>query len=351
MSKRAAFTRWSLIGAVAAIILVVAQVVAMDGMPGLLQVGHSSALRPLIERELGPVPLAPGPGHDGQIYYAMALDLDGDVVGPLLDHAGYRYRRILFPAVASLFGLLGGQALLWGMVVVVVGSTALGAGALAVMGVARGGSDWIGLAVILNPGVWLSVRLLTADVVAMALMAVALMAMTERRPSTHPAFALSALAKDFFILTPLALAVERPRRRWRVGAAPLIALGIWSAVVGFLLGEGFSPRGNLALPFAGIVGASSNWTGLEVEDLLYLLFALASVATGLVVGLTRRSWLRLPILAWAALGVVSSNWVWDFGNNAARAFVALPVLITLGFLRGTTGSLEPPAGSLRGSAS
>jgi hypothetical protein len=29
------------------------------------------------------------------------------------------------------------------------------------------------------------------------------------------------------------------------------------------------------------------------------------------------------------LGVVSSDWVWDFGNNAARAFAPIVVLLAL----------------------
>ena len=81
----------------------------MGGIEGLLQVGETSDVRPLIESQLGEVPLAPGSGHDGQIYYAIGLDLDGDEVGPLLDHAAYRYRRILYPLVASGFGLFDGN--------------------------------------------------------------------------------------------------------------------------------------------------------------------------------------------------------------------------------------------------
>jgi hypothetical protein len=70
---------------------------------------------------------------------------------------------------------------------------------------------------------------------------------------------------------------------------------------------------------------------MEARELPYLVFALLSVIGGLVIGLTRSSWLRWPILGWSILGVISSSWVWDLGNNAARAFAPILVLVALSF--------------------
>jgi hypothetical protein len=95
------------------------------------------------------------------------------------------------------------------------------------------------------------------------------------------------------------------------------------------MGEGLSGRGNLALPFVGIITAFPVWATFDSAELMYLLFALASVAAGLVYSTLVKGWLRWPILAWSILGLVSSDWVWDLGNNAARVFAPIVVLIAL----------------------
>ena len=71
VSARSTFIRWAALGALTAGVLVWAQSGAVGGIEGLLQVGETSQLRPLIESELGQIPLAPGPGHDGQIFYGI----------------------------------------------------------------------------------------------------------------------------------------------------------------------------------------------------------------------------------------------------------------------------------------
>ena len=329
MSTRQVFLKWAVLGATAAALLVWAQTQAVGGTAGLLQVGDTSGLRPMIEEQLGQIPLSPGPGHDGQTYYAIGLDLDGDDVAPLLDHGAYRYRRILFPLLASAFGMLDGSALLIGMIVVTIAAAAVATGATAATATRLGGSEWVGLAVILNPGVWLSVRLLTGDTVALALMALGLMTVTSNRPRSAIFFAFSTLAKDVYLVTSGGLALSKNRRRWIIVSVPLAVLLAWMTWLTITMGEGFTGRGNLAWPFTGIVDGAANWASLEVDEWFYLGFALLSIGVGLIFGLARRSWMRWSILGWAVLGIISSNWVWNFGNNAARAFAPIAVLVAL----------------------
>ncbi len=78
-----------------------------------------------------------------------------------------------------------------------------------------------------------------------------------------------------------------------------------------------------------MVKASSVWATYDAGEWFYLLFALASVAVGLVHSIVSKSWLRWPILSWSLLGVISSSWVWDLGNNAARVFAPIVVLVAL----------------------
>jgi hypothetical protein len=323
------FLKWGIIGVLVAAFLLLTQSMAVGGFTGLLDVGELSALRPLIERELGELSLAPGYGHDGQIYYAIALDLRGEFVPDLLDHAGFRYRRILMPLLASGFGLLGGWPLLYGMILVTVLSTGLATGAAALIAHRGRLTQLAALAVLLNPGVWLSIRLLTADILALGLMLGALAMLTSRRRLSAATFALATLAKDTFLMTPAGLAVTRDRRKWLpliLSVVALVAVMAWTTVT---VGDGFAARGNLTWPLVGIAQASSNWSNLGVGDIIFLIFALVSVFAGLIIGVRHRTWLRWPILTWSVLGLISSSWVWDFGNNAARAFAPIAVLVAL----------------------
>lgn len=336
--RLSAFKKWAVIGGLMGCFLAWAQASAVGGLTGMLQVGETSNLRPLIEAQLGEIPLADGPGHDGQIYYAIALDLTGDEVGPLLDHAAYRYRRILSPTLSSVFGVLDGESLLWMQLLLGILSMGLASGMVAAMSDRSGKSDLLALTVVLNPGVWLSVQLLTPDAFALALMISGFFAWTLAHENQSSAwFTLSTLAKDVDLASPLPLGLSR--RSWKVAVIPPLVLGTWMMILQLRFGEGFSSRGNLDWPFAGMIEASGNWTTLDTPDLIYLVFALASVAVG-VYSSIRGSWLRWPIAVWTALALISSNWVWDFGNNAARAFSPLVVLIALAAAQPATATAE-----------
>jgi hypothetical protein len=328
-SLRRTFLGWAAAGAIFALLLIWTQAMAVGGLTGLLQVGENSELRPVIEGQLGSLALAPDYGHDGQIFYAVALDLRGELVPDLLDHAGFRYRRILFPLLSSGFGLLDGYALLYGMIAVVILSAGLATGATAWIAARRGLSELAALAVLLNPGVWLSVRLLTADILGLALMLAGLAAVLSSVRRSAIWLALATAAKDTFLTTPAGLSLGRDWRRWvlfALSAATLVAVMLWTS---FVVGDGFALRGNLSLPISGILQASPNWSSLKGGDLFYLVFALVSTFAGLIIGVLHKSWLRWPILGWSGLAILSSSWIWDYGNNAARAFAPIVVLLAL----------------------
>jgi hypothetical protein len=153
------------------------------------------------------------------------------------------------------------------------------------------------------------------------------------------------LAKDVFVVTPIGLAVGRDRKRWVLAGISMLALLAWMTWLTVTLGDGFTGRGNVAWPFVGIVDGSANWQNLDVEELVYLGFGLITVLAGLIIGVGRRCWLRWPILGWTGLALISSNWVWDFGNNAARAFAPLAVLVVLSFGRDAVQATAPTAES------
>lgn len=325
MKPFGAFAKWFAIGAVVAGILLVAQIGAVGGVKGLLQVGEVSELRPVIEAQLGEVPLIDGGGHDTQIFYGIGLDLTGREVPDLLDHGGYRYRRILEPVMASAGGILEGEALIWGMIVVTVLSAALASGATAAVARRIGLPDYAALAVVLNPGVWLGVRLLTSDVVALAAMCIGLLAFVSKSRWALLWFALSGLAKEVFLVTPAGLALSDSKKRWALILVPVAALVGWMAVVTSYIGDGFTGRGNIDWPLAGMAQSIGRWSQVGGSDLFYSYVALGLVLVGAAAAV-RSSWIRWSLVGWVGLAVVSSSWVWDFGNNSARAFAPILVL-------------------------
>ena len=316
-------------GALVAGILLATQASAVGGINGLIQVGEVSPLRPIIEEQLGEVPLTHHTGHDGQIFYAMALDLSGDEVGDLFIDPAYRYRRIMYPAIASLFGLLDGTPLLIGMIVTVVLSMAFATGSIAAIGRLMGKSEFLALAVILNPGVWLAIRLLTSEVLATGLMCLGLLAFVLRNKSMHVAFSMSALSKETFLLTPLGLGVSRRWRRWLVGVIPTAVLILWSIWGQMSLGGLEGESNNLSLPLTGIFQATEIWPLGGFSDWFYVILALVLVVAATVLAVAKRGWLRWSLLGWAALAVCSSWYVWRIGNNAARVYAPMLILVVL----------------------
>jgi hypothetical protein len=186
---------------------------------------------------------------------------------------------------------------------------------------------------------WLSVRLLTSDGIAVATMTLGLYGVLAARRSAWLWFTASGLAKDVFLLTPAGFQLNRHSKRWSLVLLPAFALAVWALYLTTAMGAGFSGRGNLAWPFQGLAGATANWPRMNGADLFYLVFALGSVALGVGYGLIRKGWLRWTILLWSALAVFSSDWIWDFGNNAARAFGPIVVLVAVDWMasEGRTG--------------
>ena len=330
MPKRLVAIKWFLIGSAAALALTMGQVSATGDLTGLLQVGENSALRPVIEKQLGEVHLAPGTGHDGQIYYGIALDPNGTFVPPLIgDEPGYRYRRILFPLITSGFGIIDGWPLMYSMVIVNIVSVGIATSTVALLAVRGGKSQLWALTVILNPGVWLSIFILTGDALSIALMLIGITLIVSRRRGAAWAFAGSVLAKDVAILTPLGLWSWQRRRTWWYLAVPSAIIASWVIWTASTMGGALTARGNLTFPFFGMMQASSNWTSLPADELLLLGFALLTVLFGLAMAYFAKGPFRWCVLLWSTVGVMSSNWVWDFGNNAVRVTAPLVILMAL----------------------
>lgn len=328
---------WFLIGVSAALLLQWHQVFSTgQGLAMTLRVGDTSPARTVIEAELGEVPVTRGAGHDGQYYYLIARDpLAKGGNAERVDHGGYRYRRILYPALAGGFGLLGPRPTLVGLSLWAVLGTGLAAAAVLDLSNTLPARRWALVGVLANPGIWLSVQLVTADALGLAL-ALWGMALARRRLLIQASVALvaAALTKEQFLAVALGLAAWywlEGRRRWAVtvAALPTAALVLWSGYVTVAIGQGFAPRPNFGIPFGGVASALLSWQG--GHDAVHTTLALGGALLAVVALFRARDrFLTSVTLPWIGLATFASPLIWGDGNNALRVFAFLWVAAGLG---------------------
>ncbi|NIQ30155.1 MAG: hypothetical protein GTN89_07250, partial [Acidobacteria bacterium] len=108
--------RASLFSAVIAVLfgtfLQVVNVFELPAPAGALRVGEDSAARAVIESDLGAVPLAEGRGHDGQYAFVTARDPFAIDAEWNSTYVRYRHRRVGYPFLAGLGGLLHPEGIL-----------------------------------------------------------------------------------------------------------------------------------------------------------------------------------------------------------------------------------------------
>lgn len=334
------FLLWFLVGTAAAAILQVGQARSMGGVPeGLLFLGDQQEVYTIVKEELPRAPVTEGFGHDGQIFYAVALDPWGEWVPDTLLSSPYRYRRILYPGLAGGFGLLDGSRLLWGMILLAALPVGVASGTAAVLAATLGWTRLAPVFVILNPATWLSARLLTSDNLALALGLLGVLAFVRRRTGWAViALAAAALTKEPYLAFAAGVAgyawFEGDRRRAVTvlagSAMPLVA---WWLYVAAAVGNPLDSAGNVVPPFVGLVSAIDFWPSLRPRDWLYMGAALLGVASSIVavVRSTRlMAWLVGP---WLLVAILSADLVWNVGNNAIRAFAPLFTLGLIGVIK------------------
>lgn len=308
---------------------------------GLLAVGRESDLAPVISSELTDLPLWDGVGHDGQISYAIGRDPLGNELASLIDNPGYRYRRLLYPLLAGLGSSLPPRATLAGLVVLAAVGTGLGAAAISMLASAWRLPAWLPAVLLINPGMWLSVQLLTSDSLALGLTLLGIGLVVKGRAFTGTVMlGLSSLSKEFYLLSALAVAFglrkgETAGQRIRILLVAAMPLGAWALYTAVRFGG--DAHGNIGLPFRGLVTAlQSAWPALPPHELIYLVVGLAGwllAAVGVVVA--KEPLLKLLCGMYAVLGAVASHFVWDLGNNAARTLLPAGVFGMIALISAT----------------
>ncbi len=326
---------WLLVGTLAAFWLQLALVEAYDGnWTSLIGVGRTSGLRVPIEKELGTLAYTVPHGYDGRYSFLIAVDpFNHRGMAALFDRPAYRYRRILYSFLAGGGGLFNGPTALAGLVILSALGIGLATAAVAGLSLRLGVGRWVVAGVLANPGVWLTVLLLTPDALALGLALSGLLLWWDRRYTWAVVIlALAALTKEHYLIVAFSLAGWAWFRRERKHAVALVLgatapIALWTAWLLRTIEHGSLAGGNLAL--LGVLEASRVWGTIPPTERGFAVITLIGVIFAAVLPIRGDSFLRWLTWPWVALALVTSGWVWDLGNNAARVLAPVWVFAIL----------------------
>lgn len=325
----------ALVGSALGLLITLVPTLAGEPLTRMLRVGVESDALPFIASEFDTVLVTAGAGHDGQYNYLVARDPFG-LEGPieLAGDPGYRLRRALLGWTAGLWGFASPSTVLLGFALLTAAGWGLATAALADLMLHFRAPRWVLVGSLGAMGMWLSVELATTDTLMMGfgLLGLALVA-RDRTVWAALAFSASVLAKETGLAFAAAAAgwllIERRYREATITAmVPAGVLVAWAGWIEAVVGGGFSTKGNVDVPLRGLLTSAVSWE--SGSDLVLGLAALLTLAVGVAGLWSRHPLVRLAILPWLALAVVSSDLVWGDGNNAARVFAPLWALGVLG---------------------
>jgi hypothetical protein len=277
--------RWALLGMVALLLFTMVDVSRHGGgsLASVIQPGLDGPSTAAFAEDFPEIQQPPGSGLDGQQYYAIARDpLHLDETADQLDNPRYRLQRPLLPWTAWILQPTGGGmglvAALFAVGLAAIFGGALAAGALATM---WRGPAWVAAVLPVLPGAYWSLRVTVSDAMALslALAAIALAARSRHAPAIAVGV-LAVLAKEPAILLLLGWALHRRTRRDALlVVVPGAAIVAWMAWLAVVLPPDTARPNDLALPFAGLVGA---WTDVwsRGDELVGMACTLGALAIG-----------------------------------------------------------------------
>ncbi|HJQ95476.1 MAG TPA: hypothetical protein VJ935_07200 [Acidimicrobiia bacterium] len=291
------------------------------------------------ETRLGDVLLRPSLGHDGRFFFVQANDpfvLDPTDNAEILDLPVYRSRRMLYPMLAGGLGLFSPETVVWGLLLVNLGSVFMGTLATAKLATRFNRSAWWGLAFAGNIGLLYSLTSDAADVLAVAIvMWGALFIYRDHAVPAIVMFTAAGLAREVMLVCALGSAVwlwSEGRRRLAIAVAgvPGLVLAGWTIYLIYRLGSDDTSASAVGLPFVGVVGAMKAW----LDDPVALT---AGVCVIVLLILFCSRWARsLTPLGWTFIGFVplaalltEKVWreVYDFSRALAPLITAAVLLV------------------------
>ncbi len=312
------------------------------------------AAPPFTDPASAPASLTVGPqgtGFDGQMYYRLAeapISTAPTVNGVTLDLPAVRSARIGYPLLAGALSL--GQVALLPWALVGVNLLAAGALAAAVAGIAvdAGRSAGWGLVAVAFPGFVYTLGFDLAELTAVALLALGMLA--ARRSRWLPAAAFwsgAVLTRETAAVLPLAaaavLAVDVLRRRTLdrglalAAGGPLLVLLVWQLSLGQVFGELpvlSSGEKNIGLPLQGLLESAGKFAPTSTDGLFRLislagLLALLGIALACVRQSAATRVEKTALVLAAAVLSTLSPFVWAGATSFMRAAAELGLLVTV----------------------
>lgn len=234
-----------------------------DHLSTVIYAGEVGPSVEVVRADIPNADLAPGRGHDGQQFYAIArAPMHLDEASEQLDRPRYRLQRPLFPLLAwALHPSGGGIGLVVSLLVVGVGGVLLSGVAAGALSRALGGGTWPAFCVPVLPGAYGALRITTADTLALGLLLAALWAVETRRSRTAVIAGVAAvLAKESTALLLVAHAVTRRTRESVLAAGSAVAAaGAWWVALRLAVDSDVAQVKEFTWPFGGMVVYVDEW--------------------------------------------------------------------------------------------
>ncbi len=339
--------------------------VARSGDPAaMIRAGEQFAAPELLPSD---AVIEPATGYDGQFFFYLAQDplLTGraaswdEETSPHVDWPGYRYQRILLPALGWLTSWGNPDVLEWTLPLINV-LAVLGTGFLLARFLSlRGRSPWLSLVFMVSLGMLAGVTNDLADPLAAALFVAGVLWWLEGRAAPAViALAACLLARELYVLpvaTIALLELLRAPRRGLPWLVPLAVLGAWQIGLRLILAAPVTPDAAERPSIVPLLGAVRkarevirlDWLGAAHWELLFVALLLgislylggrgllAVVACGRARRLPSREAL-LPVVAFAAVATIPFLTValWRYIPSYARyAAPAAGLLVLLDGIR------------------
>jgi hypothetical protein len=324
--------RWSLLGMVALLLLVMVDVSRHGGgnPVSLIQPGTKGPSTDVVARDFPDIEQPDATGLDGQQYYAIARDpLHLDRTAEQLDNPRYRFQRPLLPWTAWLVQPTGGGlGLVYALFFVGMAAIFCGAMASGALAALWRGPPLVAAIFPLLPGAYWSLRVTVSDAMALALALAAIaLAARSRHGLAILVGVLAVLAKEPAILVLLGWALHRRTKKDALlVVVPGLVIVAWMGWLGLQLPPDTARPKDLGLPFAGLAGA---WTDVwsKGQELVGMACTLGGLAIGALALALRR--FRHPLgiaiaLQLAFLLVMGPN---PTAVNFGATRMAMPVMM------------------------
>lgn len=284
-------------------------------------------------------------GYDGQMFLTIALDptLRNAGTRAALDNPPYRYRRIGYPLLGFFLGLGRPAAIPYALVMINV----LGTIAIVLLGTLFINFTtpdeprwWLPICLLATPGLWVTLYLSTADLLASVFLIAGLLGLRMDKSSLAALFLGGACFVRETYLASLIMLCAFQYSRNRISSALQLLLAaipplLWVVWVHLTMDAGtVGTQGNIGIPFVGILEILRNITtaglspsnAFEAYCLLLLLFTAGIVTAEMLVTWRNPALENVALMPYVALLILSAPLILEYHAGYLRVFICLSLI-------------------------